>query len=444
MRVEIEFPATDPTGRVFLTWRPVKVSVRLLEAPVGAVSVPVRLTSNAKPGGVALSFATMLTHRGTDSLDLTLATDGTPVAVWIGGKFNPPNVQSPSPASIDYGDIAVQAREIVGGAASGPLLADHKVMVRIRKNAETLTNAERDRFLLAMAALNGSGRGKFVDFRDMHNADAVDQIHGNISFLPWHRAYLLDFERELQVGFPEVVLPYWRFDRAAPKLFQPSFIGISDGLRVQFSGANPLGQWTESATSRAGVKRVNGVGPQTVAPLLSETQCMALSDGPNANFPDFAFRFDPNFGPRGLEGNPHGRAHTVHGKGGWIYDPTESQKDPLFYLLHNNIDRLWAKWQWLPSGTGGPRSDPAKPRSYHSGGALPSGHNRTDTLWPWDGITKAQVASRPPHAPGGGMAASLFTALPGPTPTVASMIDYLGAHGREPLGFAYDDVPFEL
>jgi tyrosinase len=443
MRVQIDFARQDAMGRVFLTWRPIQATARLVEMPSGQGDTAVRLTSTSNAVGAALAFADRLTHLGTDSIDLTLPADGTPVTFWVGGKFNPPNARTPSPASQAYGDIAVEAREVSGGALTGPGLADQPVMVRVRKDAETLTNAERDRFLSAMAALNGLGTGRFVAFRDMHNEAAYWQIHSNISFLPWHRAYLLDIERELQVDFPEVSLPYWRFDVAGPKLFQPSFIGMSDGERVQFSATNPLRNWVAEGTTR-GVKRVNGVGPATVVALRAEAQCMAISEGPNANFPDFAYDPRPDGRPRGIEGNPHGPAHATHGEGSWIYDPTQAQKDPLFYLLHNNVDRLWAKWQWLPAGTGGARSDPADPSSYYSGPALQFGHNRNDTLWPWDGLTSSTTPERPPHAPGGGLADSPMASAPGTQPRVSSMIDYLGAHGGEPLGFAYDDVPFEL
>ncbi len=48
---------------------------------------------------------------------------------------------------------------------------------------------------------------------------------------------------------------------------------------------------------------------------------------------------------RSLEGNPHGSAHTSFG--GSISSIPTAAKDPLFFLLHCNVDRLWAKWQWL-------------------------------------------------------------------------------------------------
>ncbi len=63
-------------------------------------------------------------------------------------------------------------------------------------------------------------------------------------FLPWHRAYLLDLERELQAIDPGVALPYWRFDRPAANLFQLDFLGVADSLgTVRFSSSSPLQFW---------------------------------------------------------------------------------------------------------------------------------------------------------------------------------------------------------
>ena len=103
-------------------------------------------------------------------------------------------------------------------------------MVRVRKNANTLTTGERDRLVAAFAQLNNQGTGRFADFRDMHTAVSSAQAHGAKGFLPWHRAYLLDLERELQNIDPSVSLPYWRFDQPAPNIFTRDFLGVSDNL----------------------------------------------------------------------------------------------------------------------------------------------------------------------------------------------------------------------
>ena len=43
-----------------------------------------------------------------------------------------------------------------------------------------------------------------------------------------------------------------------------------------------------------------------------------------------------------LENNPHGRAHTSFDVG-FIREIGTAVRDPLFFLLHANVDRLWAK-----------------------------------------------------------------------------------------------------
>ncbi len=438
MYVEIQFFSNGPDSKTFLTWRPSRAEVRLQNIPSPSPqSVKVQLRSHSMVDGGAVVFSTMLHETGQDTIDIALPLDGSPVEVWVGGKFGS--------ASKSFGDVSIKAQEVTAEQLIGPELASLPLMVRVRKDAETLTNKERDRFLSAMTIINGQGRGRWSDLRDMHEADAYRQIHVNYSFLPWHRAYLLNLERELQLVDPEVALPYWRFDEPAPKLIQPSFIGRGRRFgSVQFSSTNPLRNWVGEGQV-AGVRRGDGVGPNNVIPVRTEIESLQISTGPNANFTDFC---DWNYAsdrrtPLGLEAGPHNGAHGYNGTG-WITRPTTSQRDPLFYLLHANVDRLWAKWQWLPDGTVGSRSDPDSPVSYVSGWNLPDGHNRDDTLWPWDGVMGDQVPSRPPNAPGGGMLDSPMTSAPGPQPRVKDMIDYLGANGGGCLGFAYDDVPFEV
>ena len=292
-------------------------------------------------------------------------------------------------------------------------------MVRVRKNANTLTPGERDRFVSAFAQLNNQGAGRFTDFRDMHTNVSSPQAHGAPGFLPWHRAYLLDLERELQAIDPSVSLPYWRFDQPAPNIFTQNFLGVSNALgTVQFSATNPLQFWTTDGVQ--GINRRPFFTTAAAPPgLRTEAQTLALG----TQYPAF----------RTLEGNPHGSAHTSFG--GSISSIGTAARDPLFFLLHCNVDRLWAKWQ-RQNG----RFDPAQAASYDSNPGNPIGHNLPDTMWPWNGITGAP---RPPTAPGGAMAASPCVSAPGPTPRVRSSLDYQGSvNAGSRLGFDYDDVRF--
>jgi tyrosinase len=138
---------------------------------------------------------------------------------------------------------------------------------------------------------------------------------------------------------------------------------------------------------------------------------------------------------RAMEDNPHGTAHISFS--GSISSIATAAKDPLFFLLHANVDRLWAKWQWAND-----RFSTADRRAFSTDGdAVPRvGHRLGDTMWPWNGVT---TAPRPATAPGGTLAPSPLTAAPGPRPLLDAMIDYQGAvdpAGR--LGVDYDDVPF--
>ncbi|MCV9945133.1 tyrosinase family protein [Rhizobium sp. BT-175] len=396
-----------------MTWRPVQAELRLIDAPAGSADIDVIVSSATRTNGGRMVFADTLTHQGQASLPVTLPASGAPVTIFVGGEFQT--------ASASHGDVAIEVRE----AGTNQILGSRPVMVRIRKNANGLTATERDRFLAALAALNGSGTGPYRDFRDMHVAGPPDdEAHGGPGFLPWHRAYLLDFERSLQKIDAEVSLPYWRFDQAAPKVFNRSFMGVPDqNGQVQFSAGHPLLSWV--AQGSAGILRGRGVGPQTVPGLRDETQTIGLA-GPNGSFASFA----------GMQGNPHGRAHTSH-LGGWITIPSTAPRDPLFFLLHCNVDRLWAKWQWVATV-----HDPADPRAFTPSAGFPAGHRLADELWPWSGPLQPP---RPTTAPGGPLADSPMTPQPGALPRIRDMIDYLGTmQGAGHHAFAYDDVPFQI
>jgi tyrosinase len=111
-------------------------------------------------------------------------------------------------------------------------------------------------------------------------------------------------------------------------------------------------------------------------------------------------------------------------------------RDPLFFMLHANVDRLWAKWQWVNH-----RTRAADPDAFATTTPSNIGHHLGDTMWPWNGITGRP---RPATAPGGPFPKSDVTPAPGTTPKVQDLFDHLAINGGNPLGYAYDDVPFEL
>ncbi len=417
MNTEVRLNGATTVAGNYIGWAPVRSEVRLVNASGATTPVTVNVRNqNPAVGGQLLFFAPG-GSTWQDQIAMTLPVNGSPVAFFVAGRFGRPSIADK--------DAIIEVRD----ANNGGVLSTTPLMVRVRKDANTLTPSERNNFVSAFATLNGAGAGPFTRFRDMHRDMTRQEAHGLPGFLPWHRAYLLDLERELQKIDPGVALHYWRFDRPAPQVFAPDFLGLSDqnGI-VRFSASNPIQFWRTDG--QAGILRDPQFDQATQTPnVLGEPATLRLGD-PGGLFSRFG----------GMETNPHGNAHTSFG--GYISSIDTAAKDPLFFLLHANVDRLWAKWQWFFHrfdtgntatfpflGAGGPNTNPR------------IGHNLLDTMWPWNRDT---APPRPPTAPGGNFPPSVIVSAPGPTPRVGDVIDYQGGiNANQRLGFDYDDVPFE-
>jgi tyrosinase len=161
--------------------------------------------------------------------------------------------------------------------------------------------------------------------------------HGVAYFLAWHRGYLSYFERQLRSvsGDPSLLLPYWDYYSYAT-------------LPAEFTNA--------SSTNPLYVNRVNTNVRQalTMAPFSSTL----------TNFPrGMSSAFEPS-----VEGAPHNPVHDIIGG---IMATMQSPVDPIFWLHHANIDRLWVAWV----AAGGGRKMPSLYNSYWSGS-----HVYTSTL----------------------------------------------------------------
>lgn len=410
-----ENPAQN--GRAYVTYAPTKFSIRLTGS---GGTRNVRLTSRAttRGGGEAVFFMGLgVGVRG--QAELTLPVDASWTTAYIAGKFGKPSRED-------------QDCEIVAEILESGERSVFPIMVRIRKDANTLTASERDRFLTAYGVVNAAGI--YQDFCAMHVDEARDEAHFGPQFLPWHRAYLLDLERELQAVDPTVALHYWRFDQPAPNVFTADFMGATRRVvpgrpadLVRFTPGNPLERWTSDGVP--GVVRsarfdplLQEARPRPNTSVLSQAQTLALGID-YASFKD-------------MEGQPHGAAHVSFD--GFIGSIPTAPKDPLFFLLHSNVDRLWALWQWVNR-----RIDQNDVAAYQ-GEDLPPGRRVLDSMWPWNNVL---TSPRPDFAPRGsaGLRPSPTATAPGARPTVGSMIDAQGhLAAATALGFGYDDVPYDF
>ncbi len=413
---------TSSAGSAYVGWTPQPSSLKLTVPQAQGMNVRLKCVSAAGAGSV--SFRLLKGDAPLPELDAVLPGDGTAFNFFVAGAT----------ASLADQDTLINVVDAVTGA----VLLSRTVMVRIRKNANELSPAERDRFLAAIYAFNiSTGNPDYTAFLTMHNDKADNEIHTTspvtrYSFLVWHRAFVLDLERRLQKIDPSVAIPYWKFDSPAPKVFSPDFMGgVTATGTLQFNAGNPLAHWRIGKT--IGITREPGFNDQTESasnapgfPALSEDQTVRLG----TTFKAF----------RSMENNPHGAAHASFSNGPITTRPTATQ-DPIFFLLHANVDRLWALWQQKLN-----RYTITDVQTYPIMGSFAPGKVQhigdfvDDTMWPWNDIV---TGGRPPSAPSTPFPASSSFSQPSAMPEVWEMIDYQGIEpGTAPNGADYDHILF--
>jgi tyrosinase len=191
-------------------------------------------------------------------------------------------------------------------------------MATIRKNEARLSTQEWTAFIAALEATHGIGATlpPYRNFVRVH-VNAMDSVgmawgvhtmeqHGMVgrNFLAWHRRYLFRFEQRLQQVDPTVAIPYWNWI-ANPRIPEPlntrQFVRSWAISRDWDPGGLPTQRELNVVTART-------------------------------QFPNFQ---------RFLE-SIHG---WVHGAVGGTMNTSSSPSDPIFWLHHAMIDRIWALWQ---------------------------------------------------------------------------------------------------
>jgi len=172
--------------------------------------------------------------------------------------------------------------------------------------------------------------------------------HGNWYFLPWHRAYLLMYERVVRqlTGNNDFALPYWDWtaDRQLPTAFvQPTWNGQP----------NPLFEPSRTLSPTAALPD-EIVGPAVIRQIMQETEfeTFATSRPSGQNSLDQSWivcEFCGIFST--LEATPHNNVHNIVGG---IMRSAQSALDPIFMMHHCNIDRLWAVWNTANANTTDP------------------------------------------------------------------------------------------
>jgi tyrosinase len=203
--------------------------------------------------------------------------------------------------------------------------------IRMRENVAGMTSkhptlAAYRTAVQEMKALPQSDPRNWVRQAHIHQNNCP---HGNWFFLPWHRKYILDFERICRnlSGDPNFALPYWNWTRSR-SIPAPFWQGtLLHTTRV-------IGQNDEISGQFVRRRVIDRILRQTDFELFASTMPFAQNNT------------DPSWqrvrgGSAELEGTPHNQVHV------WVGGNMQtfmSPLDPIFWLQHCNIDRLWAEW----------------------------------------------------------------------------------------------------
>lgn len=293
----------------------------------------------------------------------------------------------------------------------------------IRKNVKDLTAQERKDFVDAILKMKQTPSpynaafnyyDQFVSWHREAFDCNIDAAHMGPGFLPWHRQYLHLFEKGLRdVSGKEINLPYWDWTDPASTnaVFHDSLMGGD--------GDPSLGYALSSGPFKQGSWSFTVIDPPVIAPSQFNFITRRFGSFPGANILPTADQVEyalnrPKYDVAPWEpgsdtalsfrnylegwrhchdttctdgwmdlicdGDHRSQMHNlVHLYiGGLINDSTTgtmtlntSPNDPVFFLHHANVDRMWYLWEerhglvYEPV-TGGPQ-----------------GMNLRDNMWPW-------------------------------------------------------------
>jgi hypothetical protein len=239
----------------------------------------------------------------------------------------------------------------------------------------------KSKFIEAVAWLKANDQGtfpaedprSFLTWKKFVDIHASSCKHGTWFILPWHRLYLLYFENACRYALQDknFALPYWDWsqDRKIPiEFFEQNVLATKRGM-------SPTDEISSEFTD-----------PKIIKNIIESDNWVSMHSSP----PGGRGFMGVSLGLGAFESGPHNGVHTQ--VGGIMADSALAPEDPIFWLHHSNVDRLWADWQHrfpskiLPNlsdeSITGPRLPPGGPGRPGRPGRLQSMEQKK--VDPWD------------------------------------------------------------
>ncbi|CAM1501037.1 Fc.00g101990.m01.CDS01 [Cosmosporella sp. VM-42] len=306
-----------------------------------------------------------------------------------------------------FSTFLATASVLTGTASAAPQCGCSKPIVR--KEWRTLSTNEKHQYINAVKCLAGKpsqtggiyqgAKSRFDDFQGTH-ITFTDYIHFVGFFQAWHRVFVAQYEKDLRglCGY-QGAQPYWNWaldtNSAADFANSPIFDEVTgfgrNGAYIDTSS------WANVSLHIPGK---TGGGCVTGGPFVKNKWSVNMGPGPSTAYNPHCLRRDlapsfaitklnqgvadwtlaaPNFyefdirvegGITVPELHYHGGGHLgVGGDIGEVGNVYSSPGDPIFFMHHANMDRLWNKWQHLDwparrSDIGGPDTQFAYPYNF--------------------------------------------------------------------------------
>jgi tyrosinase len=192
------------------------------------------------------------------------------------------------------------------------------IMARKRKDQKNFSATEWNTFIDAIEAIAAPGAASptYKEFVDVHvkamtHAGHEWGVHTMMgmkgrNFLAWHREYLAKLEARLMLVNPLVTIPYWNWT-------------VNRAIPTQLKNPSDLAAW--------GITRGSSFKPSDLPTQADINTVMGKN-----TFDAFQTALEP----------PHG---WVHNAVGGTMQTSSSPADPLFWLHHAFVDKIWADWQ---------------------------------------------------------------------------------------------------
>lgn len=281
----------------------------------------------------------------------------------------------------------------------------------IRRNIASVDPIERALLRDALIELNrrlfpgvrtDSPRGGVTWWFKQDEIHQATHVHGGPEFLPWHREIVNRLEEMLRQINPQLSLHYWDWTqdpRSIPganlgngvtgtlDLFTPDFMGAKSGnIGEPWLTA---GYYVPGAANYRSTNSFDPINNNPADPPREVTRIVAgVGSAPESatNGATIVGRSDYAAMRSEVDGleRAHNRAHGYVNMGG----QHTSFRDPFVFLLHSNVDRLFARWQTDPAHP--QRLDPV---TVYGSESDDSGLN--GNIEPWSGGTNTRPWAAP-------------------------------------------------